>query len=124
MDNNNLNETPVQDVQATVEQAEEVKINYNYVNEDSQELDDVPAKGFSIAGLILGIASILCCALPCLNFIIGAIGLVMSIIGRKRNGDGLSMGGLITSIIGVVLALIVILISGGYLILCAISALN
>ncbi len=124
MDNNNLNETPVQDVQAAVEQAEEVKINYNYVNEDSQELDDVPAKGFSIAGLILGIASILCCALPCLNFIIGAIGLVMSIIGRKRNGDGLSMGGLITSIIGVVLALIVILISGGYLILCAISALN
>lgn len=124
MDNNNLNETPVQDVQAAVEQAEEVKINYNYVNEDSQELDEVPAKGFSIAGLILGIASILCCALPCLNFIIGAIGLVMSIIGRKRNGDGLSMGGLITSIIGVVLALIVILISGGYLILCAISALN
>ena len=124
MDNNNLNETPVQDVQAAVEQAEEVKINYNYVNEDSQELDDVPAKGFSIAGLILGIASILCCALPCLNFIIGAIGLVMSIIGRKKNGDGLSMGGLITSIIGVVLALIVILISGGYLILCAISALN
>ena len=124
MDNNNLNETPVQDVQAAVEQAEEVKINYNYVNEDSQELDEVPAKGFSIAGLILGIASILCCALPCLNFIIGAIGLVMSIIGRKRNGDGLSLGGLITSIIGVVLALIVILISGGYLILCAISALN
>ena len=124
MDNNNLNETPVQDVQAAVEQAEEVKINYNYVNEDSQELDEVPAKGFSIAGLILGIASILCCALPCLNFIIGAIGLVMSIIGRKKNGDGLSMGGLITSIIGVVLALIVILISGGYLILCAISALN
>ena len=124
MDNNNLNETPVQDVQAAVEQAEEVKINCNYVNEDSQELDEVPAKGFSIAGLILGIASILCCALPCLNFIIGAIGLVMSIIGRKRNGDGLSMGGLITSIIGIVLALIVILISGGYLILCAISALN
>ena len=124
MDNNNLNETPEQDVQAAVEQAEEVKINYNYVNEDSQELDEVPAKGFSIAGLILGIASILCCELPCLNFIIGAIGLVMSIIGRKRNGDGLSMGGLITSIIGVVLALIVILISGGYLILCAISALN
>ena len=46
MDNNNLNETPMQDVQATVEQAEEVTYKYTFTDEDSQEIEEIPAKGF------------------------------------------------------------------------------
>ena len=124
MDNNNLNETPVQDVQATLDQAEEVTIKYTFTDEDAQEIEEIPAKGFSIAGLILGIASILCCALPCLNFILAVVGLILSIVGRKRNNDGLSLGGLITSIIGVVLALLVIIVCFIYFVITIISVYN
>ena len=124
MDNNNLNETPMQDVQATVEQAEEVTYKYTFTDEDSQEIEEIPAKGFSIAGLILGIASILCCALPCLDFILGVVGLILSIVGRKRNGDGLSLAGLITSIIGGVLAVLGIFLVSLYFILAIISMYN
>ena len=124
MDNNNLNETPLQDVQAAVEQAEEVTYKYTFTDEDNQEIEEIPAKGFSIAGLILGCASILCCVLPCFDFILGVVGLILSIIGRKRNGDGLSLAGLITSIIGVVFAVIVIIITFLYFILAIISMYN
>ena len=68
------------------------------------------SKGVSVAGLILGIASILCCAVPCLNFVLGLVGLILSIVGKKKNKDGLSTGGLITSIIGIVGSLLIILL--------------
>ena len=117
MDNNNLNETPVQDVQnvqdaqnvqETVEQAEQV--TYSYAENVEEAAEGGKAKGLSIAGLIIGIASILCCAIPCLNCVLGIVGLILSIIGKKKNKDGLSTGGLITSIIGVVGSLLVIII--------------
>ena len=121
MDNNNLNETPVQDVQETqevqevqdvqetVEQAEQVTYSYAADTEEEAAAEG-GLKGLSIAGLIVGIASLLCCAFPCLNCVLGIVGLILSIIAKKKKAEGPATGGLITSIIGLVLSLIVILV--------------
>ena len=111
MDNNNLNEAPVQDVQdvqETVEQAEQV--TYSYAEDTEEAASEGGLKGLSIAGLIVGIASLLCCAFPCLNCVLGITGLILSIIAKKKKAKGPATGGLITSIIGLVLSLIVILV--------------
>ena len=108
MDNNNLNETPVQDVQETVEQAEQV--TYSYAADAEEAVAEGGSKGLSIAGLIVGIASLLCCAFPCLNCILGIVGLVLSIIAKKKKAGGPATGGLITSIIGIVASFIVIIV--------------
>ncbi|MBP5494242.1 MAG: hypothetical protein J6X97_04035 [Lachnospiraceae bacterium] len=111
MDNNNLNETPVvevQDVQETVEQAEQV--TYNYAADAEEAVAEGGSKGLSIAGLIIGIASLLCCAFPCLNCVLGIAGLIISIIAKKKKAAGPATGGLITSIIGLVAAFIVIVV--------------
>ena len=116
MDNNNLNETPVQDVQEaqeTVEQAEQVTYSYatDAVEAEAEEaVAEGGSKGLSIAGLILGIASLLCCAFPCLNCVLGLVGLILSIIAKKKKAEGPATGGLITSIIGIVAAFIVIVV--------------
>ena len=111
MDNNNLNETPVvevQDVQETVEQAEQV--TYSYAADAEEAVAEGGSKGLSIAGLIIGIASLLCCAFPCLNCVLGIVGLILSIIAKKKKAGGPATGGLITSIIGIVAAFIVIIV--------------
>ena len=112
MDNNNLNETPVveevQDVQETVEQAEQV--TYSYAADVEEAVAEGGSKGLSIAGLIIGIASLLCCAIPCLNCVLGLVGLILSIIAKKKKSGGPATGGLITSIIGLVGAFIVIIV--------------
>ena len=111
MDNNNLNETPVvevQDVQETVEQAEQV--TYSYAADAEEAVAEGGSKGLSIAGLIIGIASLLCCAFPCLNCVLGIVGLILSIIAKKKKASGPATGGLITSIIGLVAAFIVIVV--------------
>ena len=111
MDNNNLNETPVvevQDVQETVEQAEQV--TYSYAADAEEAVAEGGSKGLSIAGLIIGIASLLCCAFPCLNCVLGIVGLILSIIAKKKKSAGPATGGLITSIIGIVAAFIVIIV--------------
>ena len=111
MDNNNLNETPVvevQDVQETVEQAEQV--TYSYAADAEEAVAEGGSKGLSIAGLIIGIASLLCCAFPCLNCVLGIVGLILSIIAKKKKAGGPATGGLITSIIGLVAAFIVIVV--------------
>ena len=109
MDNNNLNETPVQDVQnvqETVEQAEQV--TYSYAADAEEAVAEGGSKGLSIAGLILGIASLLCCAFPCLNCVLALVGMILSIVAKKKKAEGPATGGLITSIIGLVAAFAVI----------------
>lgn len=62
----------------------------------------------AIASMVLGIVSIVCCwcwyiCLPC-----GIIGLVLGIMFNKKNGSiGMSKAGVICSIIGLVLCILV-----------------
>jgi hypothetical protein len=61
-----------------------------------------------IASLALGIASIVL-PLPLIGIIVGIIGIVLAVKQRKVSPNGIAMAGLITSIIGVVLGVIILL---------------
>ncbi|MBO4910584.1 MAG: hypothetical protein J5476_15030 [Lachnospiraceae bacterium] len=67
--------------------------------------------GFHIASLILGILSILCCVCVAFwgvpNLILGVTGLILGIVGNKKNKHGLGTAGIVCSIIGIGLAIIV-----------------
>ncbi len=74
-------------------------------------LEQKPRKGLGIASLVFGIISLLCC---CLGTPIGLIGIILAIVALvKKNGKGLAIGGLVTSIIGLVIGIFV----GGYCLL-------
>jgi len=57
-------------------------------------------RGFGIASLVLGILSIL---IPYIGLVLGIIGIVLARKQRKIRREGLSLAGLITSIVGTVL---------------------
>lgn len=64
------------------------------------------ANGLQIASLILGIFSIvLCCCYGVPSIILGIIGIVCSVMGNKEGKNGVGTGGLICSIVGIVLGL-------------------
>jgi len=70
--------------------------------------------GFQITSLVLGILSILCCF--CIGFfwgipsiIFSVAGLIFGIVGNKKNKHGVGTAGIVCSIIGLVLAIIVLL---------------
>ena len=122
MDNNNLNETPVEETK-TAESIPNVtatteEVTYNYDDAAFGDNAEGAGKGLSIAGLILGICSILCCPAVCLNTILGIVGLILSIVAKKKQAAGPSTVGLILNIVGIVLSIIslvvwIILVSMG-----------
>lgn len=68
------------------------------------------ASGMSIASLILGILSVLLCCLG-LGGLLGLIGFILGLIVLigKKGGTGLAITGVITSIVGILLSLLVII---------------
>ena len=64
-----------------------------------------------IAGLVLGILSLVLCWVPILDIIFAITGIILSAVGIARNNKkGCGIGGLVTSIIGFVLGVIMTLI--------------
>ncbi len=60
--------------------------------------------GWSVASMIIGIMSVVCCFLGWSGLILGAAAVVFSIVSRRRLGyfDGMSVAGLILGIFGFV----------------------
>lgn len=80
-----------------------------YSNPVVEEPADNATPSISIAGLVMGIVSIvlMCC---CGSGIIFAIpGLIMSIIGNKQTKTGVGTAGLVCSIVGIVLNILSII---------------
>jgi uncharacterized membrane protein YgaE (UPF0421/DUF939 family) len=77
-----------------------------------QQVESNPTQGLGIAGIIVGIFSIFFAIIPCtifLGIILGVIGLILTIIGLNQAAKlnvpkGLLIAGLITSILGVLIA--------------------
>ena len=63
------------------------------------------AKGFSIAGLVLGICSIV--LVVWFGFILGILAIIFSSLGLKRQRNGLALAGLITGCIGTLISLVI-----------------
>lgn len=64
-----------------------------------------PNNGMAIGSLICGIVGILLCCCCGVGAIVGAVGIVLSVLSRKQNDgkfSGLAMAGLICSIVAVV----------------------
>ncbi|MEN8119605.1 MAG: hypothetical protein ABFS35_04635 [Bacteroidota bacterium] len=77
-----------------------------------QQVDSNPTQGLGIAGIIVGIFSIFFAIIPCTMFLgifLGIIGLILTIIGLNKAAKlnvqkGLLIAGLITSILGILIA--------------------
>ena len=69
-----------------------------------------PASSFAIAGLVLGIIGIATACIPIVCLILGALGLILSVVAKTR-GDksGIQTGGMVCSVIAVVLGVIVLI---------------
>lgn len=74
-----------------------------------------PTSGTAIAGLVLGILSIVSSWIPIVNnisFVIGVVGLILAIVGvvgtvqGKRNGKGLAIAGLVINVISLVIVIL------------------
>ena len=76
--------------------------------------DTMPMKNnnVAIAGLVIGIFSIIGCWIPFWDLVLSIAGIVCSAIGLSHKGQssGMAIGGLITSIIGLLLSLFICLI--------------
>jgi hypothetical protein len=64
-----------------------------------------PSRAWSVAALVLGIMSIICCCSYIITAVMVVMAIVCAIISRKNLGyfDGLSIAGLITAIFGFVI---------------------
>lgn len=73
--------------------------------------DTMPMKNnnVAIAGLVLGIFSILGCWIPFWDLILSIAGIICSAIGLSHKGqpNGMAIGGLITSIVGLLLSILI-----------------
>lgn len=63
--------------------------------------------GFAIAGMVLGIVSIVCCCSPFVGGVTGVLGLIFSImvLVQKKPGKGMAIAGVICAAIGLVLVI-------------------
>lgn len=95
---------PVQQYAQPVQQAQPVYV---------QPVVAVPAQsrkssGMAIAGLIMGIFTLIFCWVPVVSWILGLLGLIFSIIGiAKKNGGakGAAITGLVLTILGAILGI-------------------
>lgn len=62
--------------------------------------------GFSIAALVLGIVSIVCCCISYLGLVCAALAIIFAVLDKKQNEgmNGMALAGLICGIIGAVIA--------------------
>ena len=94
----------------------------NYMNESEEQLKgtvemeeqpmDSTAKGMSIASLILGIVSIVCCCAYYIGITFSIVGLILGILAKKRitGKSSLALAGIITSSIGLAVSVIWLII--------------
>ena len=66
--------------------------------------------GLAIAGMVLGIICIVLCWIPFMDVILGIVGLVLSLLGRRSSArSGIAIAGLVCSVIGLALSVIITL---------------
>ena len=88
--------------------------NYQYNPDAESKRIDEKAHNMAIASLILGIISIVlsCCCSGTLTLICGIVGIVLWYNAKDSNGDreGMAQAGMICSIVGIVLSVIIIIL--------------
>lgn len=69
--------------------------------------------GWSVASMVCGILSVICCCLGYAGLVLGVLAIVFAVISRKNLGyfDGMAIAGLVLGIIGLVLGVALIVAS-------------
>ncbi len=78
------------------------------------------SKGFSIASLVLGIFSLLCCCIPYVNLAFSVLGLIFGIVSlteaKKMPVEGayhgMAIGGIVCAALGLAVSLIILVMLG------------
>lgn len=68
-----------------------------------------------VAGFACAIGALVFCWVPVLNWILWILGLVFSAIGMGKRPKGLATAGLVISLIGIILLIILIVVMGAAL---------
>mgnify|MGYP004481254849 FL=1 len=70
------------------------------------------SQGFAIAGMVLGILSLVCCCTGYIALVAGIVGFVLSLIAliQKRPGKGMAIAGIICSSISIVMLVILLIV--------------
>lgn len=88
--------------------------NYQYGSGQYPQYEEQPSgnRGMAIAALVVGIFAILCCCCYYLSIVLGIVGILLAVFSKPKNGnfEGVAMGGLICSIVGLVLGLILTIV--------------
>ena len=112
----NQNESPYfeQDNQSSNENSGYVPpLNINYTPEPQFE-DKKPQKGFAIAGLVLGILSIICCCCnEYISLIMGILAVVFFFVDKKQNGsiNGMAIAGLVCGLVSIAISVFGLILS-------------
>ena len=69
-------------------------------------------RGMGIAGMVLGLATLTFCWFIYIAVITGVLGIILSAVSQKYGRNGFAKAGLITSIIGLALAVILLIVLG------------
>lgn len=85
----------------------------DYAFEALGDLSKPKTRAFSIASLILGILSLVCCCGGFLSFVLGVLAIIFSVVARRHLGyfDGMSIAGMTCGIVGAVLGLLMGILS-------------
>ena len=83
---------------------------------DNNFYNETPNKqqnGYAIAGLVLGILSIVCCCSTYISAAMGVIAIVFFVLDKKNTGksSGMATAGLVCGIFGLLMAVISIIVS-------------
>jgi hypothetical protein len=67
--------------------------------------------GFEIASMVMGILSIITCCFGIFSLPLGALGILFALLSRRKGSSmsGLSITGIVTSVIGMLLGILIIL---------------
>lgn len=98
----------------------EVKKIDNTKKTETPQAKQEDKKGFSIASMVLGIISLVFCFVWIISIPSAILAIIFGILGIKSTGKGMSIAGLVTSGIGIIISfvifvlLIVVGISAGF----------
>lgn len=94
-------------------------MNYQYNNAYQQPVPSQPGKGMGIASMVLGIIALIVSAVACcmpfgylLASLLGILSIVFGIIAiAKKSGRGMGIAGIICSVVGLLLAIVMLVFS-------------
>lgn len=87
--------------------------------EDASQDAGPDKKGPAIVGFVMGLLSVLCCFVPCFNVVLGLVGFILSIIGKKKTYMvALPIWGIVLSVLGVVLSIVSFIGFIAYMFVC------